>query len=266
MIPARSLTVLGALALCVGAAVAQPETTREIHKVFPLAKDGRVLIDTYKGSVEVRTWDKAEVEVHVLIESDGGGRRDEENVALTDINFRASSGEVRMETDYDRMKSRRSFLGISWNNGNLPLVHYTVTMPSSAELEIEDYKSESTISSLMGDLRFETYKGTLEADGLGGSIKLETYKGEIDIALTQRSGDCRMETYKGTIRLKIPKGSGFDLDAEIGRRGDLSSDFDIADTRRWHDDDEREYRGPVNGGGPEIHLETYKGSYRLEAW
>ena len=265
MIRMKILLLAAALAGCIAAAIAQPETTREIHKVYPLARDGRVLIDTYKGSITVTTWDKAEVELRVTIEPDGAGRTDEENVTLTDIDIRASSSELRLETDYRRIKSRRSFLGISWDDGNLPLVHYTVTMPATAELEIEDYKSESSIRGLNADLRFETYKGTLEAEELRGAVTLETYKGEVDIALATLEGDCRLETYKGTIRIQLPKGSRFDLDADIGRRADLSSDFHIADIRKRHDRDEEEYRGPVNGGGPEIRLETYKGSFRLAA-
>lgn len=245
------------------AAVAQSETTRELHKVYALEQDGRVVIDTYKGSITVSTWSKAEVELHVKIEADGGSRSDEENVALTEIQMDSSPRELRLETDYHRTRSSRSFLGFTDNDGNRPFVHYTVTMPATADLVIEDYKSESSIRGLSADLRFESYKGTLEASGIAGAINLETYKGDVDLAIVKLGGDCRLETYKGSIRIRLPKGAGFELDAELGRRADLSSDFDIDGLREGHDRDEREYRGPVNGGGPVIRMESYKGKLRL---
>ena len=259
----RTLVLAAVVAGCVASAVARQETVREIHKVYPIVADGRVMIDTYKGSIRVATWDRAEVEVSVSIEPGGGGRADEENVTLTDIDIRSNAKELRLETDYRRVRSKRSFLGISWNEGNLPLVHYSLTMPTTAQLEIKDYKSESSIEGLSADLRFETYKGTLKAQDLAGAVVLETYKGEVDIELSELREDCRFETYKGTIRIQVPKSTGFDLNAEIGRHGDLSSDFDLALAQNR--DDEGEYRGPVNGGGPEIRLESHKGSFRLRA-
>ena len=261
MMRARQFAVIAALVGCVGAALAQSETTRELHKVYPLAKDGRVKIDTYKGSITVTTWDKAEAEVHVRIEADGSRQRDEQNVALTEIEMRSSAKELRIESDYRKIRSR----GFFGDDGNLPLVHYTLTMPATAELEIEDYKSASSIRELKADLRFETYKGTLDAEGLAGAVKLETYKGDIDVAFATLQGDCRMETYKGTIRIRIPKGAGFEINAEIGRRADLESDFSLSGLREGGNRDDKEYRGPVNGGGPEIRLETYKGKYSLVA-
>ncbi len=246
-------------------ALAQTETVRELDKVFPLASDGKVVIDTYKGSVHVSTWDKSEVRVHVRIEADGAGRRDEENVGLTEIRMDGSAREVRLETDYRKIHSRGSFLEFSDSDGNMPLVHYTVTMPATADLRIKDYKSESSIRGLSARFDFETYKGTLDVEDLRGDVDLETYKGDLDVGFGELRGDCRAETYKGSIRLRIPKGAGFNLDAELGRRADLLSDFSLKGVQEERDRHDQEYRGAVNGGGPEIHLESYKGTYRLVA-
>ncbi len=216
----QKLILTGCLFLfCAGLAVSQQ--TREIQKTFPLEKDGRVSIDTYKGSITIEPWDKNEVDVHVKIEPDGWGRDDEEKVEDTEIIFSASASSVRMKTDYDKVE-RHSWFGIS--SGNLPLVHYTVKMPRTAELTIEDYKSESVIGPLAGNVRFNTYKGE--------------------------------------ISLLIPQGVGCELDADIGRKADFRSDFEITSTWRVKRGDE-DIRGTINGGGPRIRIKTYKGEIRL---
>lgn len=104
------------------------QESREVDKMVPLAKDGQVSIDTYKGSVNIDTWDKAEVSIHARIESDGWGRYEEESVRDTEIRIDASSGSVYIETDYKKLKRRRtSFWDLfDGNFGNTPLVHYTI--------------------------------------------------------------------------------------------------------------------------------------------
>lgn len=63
----------------------------------------------------------------------------------------------------------------------------------------------------------------------------------------------------------MPTGTGFDLNTDFGDDVDVSSDFDLAPIRIVDEDDEDEvnYRGAVNGGGPEIYLESHDGHFRL---
>ncbi len=254
----QKLILTGCLFLfCAGLAVSQQ--TREIQKTFPLEKDGRVSIDTYKGSITIEPWDKNEVDVHVKIEPDGWGRDDEEKVEDTEIIFSASASSVRMKTDYDKVE-RHSWFGIS--SGNLPLVHYTVKMPRTAELTIEDYKSESVIGPLAGNVRFNTYKGEVKFSELRGGLDLETYKGQARVEYASLSAPSHFDTYKGEISLLIPQGVGCELDADIGRKADFRSDFEITSTWRVKRGDE-DIRGTINGGGPRIRIKTYKGEIRL---
>jgi hypothetical protein len=58
-------------AICLYVSSASSQVSREIHKTLPLKSDGRLVIDTYKGSITIATHDKPQVEVDVKIESDG---------------------------------------------------------------------------------------------------------------------------------------------------------------------------------------------------
>ncbi|MCI0562902.1 MAG: DUF4097 domain-containing protein [Nitrososphaera sp.] len=258
------------LALLIGASLSFAQASREVKKTVPLDVDGRVSIDTYKGSITVTTWDKKEVEIAAVIEADESGwdsRRDEEEkVQDTEIEIDGSGREVHIKSDYDKLKRRHSgFWGMfDGDTGSLPLVHYTIKMPATANLKVKDYKSESNITDVKGDIAFNTYKGEVSITGVEGKMDFETYKGDVRIAFTAFKKSNRFETYKGEIEIVLPRNTAFELDADMGKKGDLRSDFDVSESRSRYDRKRTGlYRGDINGGGPRLTLETYKGTYRL---
>ena len=272
-----ALLLLAALAL----PPAQAQAQKTIKQTVPLASGGEVVIDTYKGSVAVTTWDQAEVVFEVTIEADG----DEELVELTEIAIDRSANRLRLETDYEQVEEARKkgWGPFSWSGStSLPFAHYTIRMPRTAQLVIDDYKSEIKIAGVGADVRLESYKGTMDVEGVQGALDLETYKGEavvsgldgglrvdtykgdVRVAFSRLAGDVAAETYKGEVALVLPADAGFTLDADLSRKGDLDTDlFDPSDLRRDPEDDDQKYRGSVAGGGPLLELETYKGTFTL---
>lgn len=251
--------LLAALAL---SSPARSQHTREVKKTIPLAADGTLTIDTYKGSIHIETWDKPEVDMTATIEPDGHSRDDYDRVEDTEIKVSGSSDRVNITSDYDRVKSHRSwFFGLFGDDGPLPFVQYDIRMPSTAHLRIKDYKSDTRISGLAAPIEMETYKGTLEMRDITGSIDLDTYKGEARIYYAKYAGTNRMKTYKGRIDLRLPADASFDLDTDFGRRADLDTDFDHIERTARHG--EVRYRGTVNGGANSLHLESEKGQFSV---
>ena len=299
-----ALLLLSALALTAAPAAAQDDGAASAVKTYsdtvPLDADGRVRIDTYKGSVTVATWDRDEVRYAIRIEPDD----DPDAVAQTEVKIDRSDRSIRFASDYDGVEGEDGeretrFFGLikvgSSGGRSLPFVHYTLTVPRTATLQIDDYKStidvrdvaadvdletykgEIALANLGGDLRLNTYKGTGEVEGLRGDLRLDTYKGRIDVtglagrarvdtykgdvrlAFDAFEADTEVDTYKGRIRFTLPAGTGFDLDTDFGDRADLGANFATTDLRSGDHD----YRGPVNGGGPELALSSYKGSFEI---
>ncbi len=259
----RVLLPLFLAVLCLNVVAAQ--RSREIRKTEPLKLDGRLLIDTYKGSVEITCWDKPQVEIVARIEADDMSRYAEEKVEDTEVRIEASGSTLRIKSDYRHVRSRGgSFWDIfDGESSSLPFVHYRITMPRTARLEIKDYKSEIEISDLRSDVQIETYKGTAEIRNLAGSLQLDTYKGEVQAEFVDLKGRSRVETYKGTIDLRVPRNKGFEVDAELGRSARFDSDFDLEPEGRSRKSRDRDFRSSVNGGGPLIHLKSSKGTIRL---
>jgi hypothetical protein len=233
---------------------------KEVHKTLPLDPEGLVSIETFKGWITVTTWDQPEVEVSARVEPDESGRDQERKVEETVVRIEGSSQRVRIESDYDRVR-HGGFLGIFGTDNTLPFVRYTLKLPRKARLEIKDYKSESRVDGLQGAIRFDTYKGRVELSGLTAPVRLETYKGEVRVQFA-RFSESRFETYKGDVEITVPRDAAFALDADLGRHGTLSSDLEVL-TRVSGDRERR--RGTVNGGGPRLELDTYKGGFHLRA-
>ena len=302
MMAFRSLRTLAAallvLPLLAGAALAQDDT-RTLSDTVPLAADGRVSIDTYKGSITVTTWDRDEVRYAVTVAPDG----DPELVADTRTAIDRSDTRIRFETDYDDAQTTASRDGgwrsmFTGSGTRLPFAHYTLTIPRTASLDINDYKSEIDVRDLQAELNVETYKGTMQLEAidgpadvetykgsgtlraitgalsldtykgrlrvedLTGSVEVDTYKGDVEVIFAEATGDVEAETYKGEVTVYLPAGTGFDLDAELGDRADLRGDFDVERFRSGEDED-NDYRGAVNGGGIEMEFDSYKGTFRI---
>ncbi len=248
------------------ALVCQAQDFREVRKSGEFGQNGRLSIDTYKGTIKILTWDKSEIEILARIESDGWDRRSREKVEDTEIRIDLSPHSARIKTDYDRVKERHNgFLGLfrGDDSGNLPLVHYTIKVPKTTNLDVKDYKSRTEVNDIESDVNIETYKGEVEVGRLSGSLTLETYKGEARVSFARLVGRSRFETYKGSIDISLPKGKGFELDADIGRHGTFDSDFAIERDRRRDRRSSLELRSPIHGGGPLVRLKTDHGTIRL---
>src|SRR5262249_51916080 len=118
-------------------------------------------------------------------------------------------------------------------------------------------KSNTDVAGLHSDLDIDTYKGTVAVSDLGGSLGLKNYKGEARGRVADLARRSRFKTYRGGIENGLPRDKGFDLDAEIGRHGSLDSNFEVRMARG------RSFHGAVNGGGPTVHLDSYRGTFRL---
>jgi hypothetical protein len=253
------------LALCVLASVALPAAaalpSRDVAKTLPLEAGESVRVETYKGTVKVTTWDKAEVAVEARIEADDscGSPKDMARwVDQTRVVIEKRHGGVSITSDYDALEEATSWFGSCTAR---PFVRYTIHMPKDAALRIKDYKSDLIVKDLAADLDVNTYKGHLDVTGLSGGLRIETYKGEVNAGIVRLAGDVNAETYKGSIVLHLPGAAGFELSAESGR-GSLNVEFP-AETGRGSHRRGLVARGPVNGGGPRVSLKTDKGSLAL---
>ena len=258
---------------------AQAQSEKTLSFSESLDDDGLLVIETHKGSVVVTTWDRDVVEAEVRIVSDGHDKL----LDGTDVLVHHSGRTLHFETEYDVDAwddlRKRGILGVLSEGFSSPYVHYEIRMPRTARLKIEDHKSEIQVAGLRADLTIDTHKGEVDVEDLDGALRLDTHKGTVRVHFSRLADDTTIDTYKGHVTLLLPRDERFDLYADLSRKGDLDSDFDVKDDRRrrdrdgdgyWDADDDDDdgdqvYRAEVNGGGPRLRLETYKGHFTLRA-
>jgi len=232
------------------------QETKEYEETYSLDANGTVSIENYKGKITVEGWDKNEVYFHaqVIPDTDGwNSTSPEEQLERCEIRYSHSDNYLDLKTDYAKNNS--------WGSENRAEVYYTIKMPTTAKLKIDDYKSVTIINNLNSELDLENYKAPITIKNFKGGFDIDTYKGNANVDLVELTNNCRYESYKGDINISLPAASKFDFNFELGKHGDFSSDFDMMMNR--YNSDDGDIRGNVDGGGPTIRFSTYKGEIDL---
>lgn len=264
----KALVPTVAFLLAAPGLVSAEMASKEVHRTIALDRDGRVSIETYKGSVHVTAWDRAEAEVTASIVADdacGDSKYQAEMVKDTEVRFSGEGRSLSLRSDYDRVDGLHTWS--FWPFGGCsarPFVHYTISMPRNARLDIRDHKSRIEAAGLASDVRIATHKGEVRLTGLAGRVNVDTHKGDVRVAFAKMSGDSEFETHSGDIEITMPRDARFALSADVGRHGRLHSDFPVTTTVGRHSRDER-VEGAVNGGGPALRLNTHSGTFRLRS-
>lgn len=102
-----------------------------------------------------------------------------------------------------------------------------------------------------GGIEVATQATPVEASTAGGSI-------QVDLEVPPKEG-LRLKTAAGSITLRVPKESAFDLDAATSAGG-VRSDLPVAVREA---EGRSSLKGPVNGGGPVVHVRTSGGSIQI---
>ena len=108
-----------------------------------------------------------------------------------------------------------------------------------------------------GDVRAHTGSGNIELRGLRGSLQAGTGSGDLKITGTP-TGDWKLTTGSGNIDLWTGS-TGFNLDAHTGS-GSVHSDHEMTVQGSF---DHHHIAGRVNGGGPDVRIQTGSGDVRI---
>ena len=86
-----------------------------------------------------------------------------------------------MKSDYSRVRDG-SLFGMFGDRERFRFVHYTVKMPATARLAIDDYTvRHADRRTSIPTSKLHTYKGRVQVDGLDGAANVDTYKGDVRV-------------------------------------------------------------------------------------
>ena len=176
---------------------AQKERYEEkFEETVSLARDGKVIIDNVSGSIDIMTWDRAEVQ----IEADKTSRASTRNLAkqnadLVKIMVTQENSTVRIKTEYPQGKNRN--LNVS--------VYYKLMIPSSAAVNAKTVSGDVTCEDMGGSLQATTTSGNVIVTGARAGAICSTASGNVEAMNV--TGDVDLYTVSGTVKADSVKGS-----------------------------------------------------------
>jgi DUF4097 and DUF4098 domain-containing protein YvlB len=257
------------------------------EKLFPVAGRPEVVLSTFDGSIEIRPWDKPDVQV--VVEKRG---RDKEDVAVIDV--QASQNGNRIEVTVSEPKNDGG-LNIQFHNHrsaklivSLPRASDVSARSGDGSIDIEQVTGRVQLRSgdgsirgrsLAGDVNAHTGDGSIRLESVSGALSVDTGDGSIALGgmLTNvhaRSGDGSVTihaepgstpdadwditTGDGSVTLAVPDGFGAELDAHTGDGGIRMEDVTLSNMTGKIG--RNSLRGRLGEGGRNLRVRTGDGS------
>jgi DUF4097 and DUF4098 domain-containing protein YvlB len=256
-------------------------------KRFTISGTPDVNLDTFDGAIEVRAWDKPEIEV--IIEKRAVTRE----VAGT-IEVRAEQNGNRVTVEAKAPKSTGFHFNYSRSAKLIVSAPATCNLAArsgdgsitiekiTGQLELRSGDGSIRGRDLSGDVKVHTGDGSIRLDGINGSLDVDTGDGSIVAsgsltAVRARSGDggvtiraaagstpsadWEITTGDGSITLELPDAFNAALDAHTGDGGISVHDLAVSDVSGKIG--KNNLRGRLGSGGPLVRLRTGDGSITL---
>jgi len=259
------------------------------EKRFSTGGTPDVVLSTFDGAIEIRAWDKPEVEV--IIE-----KRATSKEAAATIEIHADQKGNQVTVDVKTQKT--SGFGIHFNYSRSAKL--IVSVPATANIAARSGDGSIDVDRISGRLELRTGDGSIRGRNLAGdvrahtgdgSIKLEGVNGALDVdtgdgsvtasgkmtSVRARSGDGSVTihadagsapesdwdivTGDGSVTLELPDGFNGELDAHTGDGGIRMSDITLSNVSGKIS--RNNVRGRLGSGGRNVRLRTGDGSITL---
>ena len=301
------LPILAAALLCLAACDFEDfggfERYREdFHYAYPLKSGGRLLVETFNGSVEVSGWDQQTVDISG---AKYGPTQEAADALKVAIDNSPDSVSIRVTRPLDRRGSmgarfvikipRAAYVdriftsngAIRTEDGSGPARLRT----SNAEIRVQalrgslDAQTSNSSVELIdtgGDAKVHTSNGHIRTAGLRGALDAGTSNGSINARLEQvpAGRPVRLETNNSSVELSLPpkfdndirvstSNSGitlhmpYQVNAHVMARTTNSSISSDFEVRMQGEFSKNRLEGVIGNGGPLIDLSTSNGSIRL---
>ncbi len=168
------------------------------ERTVPADARGEVEIINRGGDVQVRGWDRAEVQIHADVDEDDDER----------INVQSGTGR----TSINVLRSGRE-------GGSTDMI---VQVPRESTVLIKTVSADQTITDVRGVQRLQSVSGSINTQVWGADISVRTISGDVtvaghgtaastevntvsgDVNLSNIAGDLNIETVTGDMQIRMP--------------------------------------------------------------
>lgn len=260
-------------------------TGDHVDQDFSVGSPARLVLNTVSGSVAVTTGDEGVIRVHATKAGSDDAR------ANTRIEIEQDGDTVTVHTRNDR---GNGFFGKA---GKMADVHYAITVPPAAEVELHSVSADVRVTGPVGSVRVQTVSGDVDIAEVQGESQLNTVSGDVTAArlsgtltMHSTSGDARItdsslrdfnlhsvsgdfhldtpltsgehyyaNTVSGDLVLSVPEGTGVTVQMKTVS-GEVHSNFAQADVIK---SGRRHWQGRINGGGANLEMHSVSGDLTI---
>lgn len=175
----------------------------DFHYSYALKPGGRVELEGFNGSVEVRGWDKESIDID--------GTKSASRKELLDqikIDIAASADSVRIKAD--RPMERRGNMSVSFVLSVPRRVVLDRIQSTNGSVRVQDVEGNARLRSSNGSLKVSGFKGNLDATTTNGSVDLSGFTGGAVVRTS--NGSIRADGVRGFLEAMTTNGS---VDARV---------------------------------------------------
>jgi hypothetical protein len=189
------------------------------------------------------------------VEIEGLGRTVEAHTGSGSIRIRDAGSDVTAETGSGSIHAERiggAFRGRSGSGSidGIDVRGAITVQTGSGSIEVSQ--------SGGGDVTASSGSGSMELSGIRGRVSAKSSSGTVRVE-GEQTGEWRLTSSSGGVYIDLAGQPAFDVDAH-SNSGGIDVAFPVTVSGRL---DKRTLRGPVNGGGPLLHVRTSSGGIHI---
>ena len=174
-----------AIAAVLVAAATQADAAQNLSRHAAVAADATIDVSNVRGRIDVTAWDRNEVELTAILESDKDG-----------LEFEATERQVRIKVVTPDDDSE---------NGDDAIL--TLKIPKGARVSAESVSADITLAGVLGEQRLESVSGEVRTQAYDAPVKLSTVSGDGTINGTGGKAALTVESVSGLITASGIRGS-----------------------------------------------------------
>ena len=168
----------------------------KFEKTVDLVRTGKVIINNISGNIDVKTWNRAQVQIDALkVSRSTTLAKAKENIAKVKIIVTEENSTLRVKTEYPEGSNKN--LSVS--------IYYTLMIPADASINASTMSGNVTCEDINGDLKANTMSGNVTATGAKSGANLSTTSGNVEA--DNVVGDVKLHTVSGTVIANNIRGS-----------------------------------------------------------
>jgi len=255
------------LILLAGAAAAQEAASDTVKVNFSdPSRPGLLKADLLNGGITLQGYGGSEVIIKATLRSEKSRSEPSAPAGMRRISIGSTGLEVVESNNVIEVET----------SSHSRTVDLDIQVPRNTSLQLTCLNNgDVKVSNIQGEVEVKNLNGRVELTGISGSAVVHALNGEIKVVLVEVAANKPMSFsgMNGKIDVTFPASFKADVVMET-ENGDILTDFDVKmgerapgpiveDARskggKYKVRVEKEIRGTINGGGPEVRFKTFNG-------